>query len=132
MEKLLAVGPEIQIDVPVVKYVPRGANIAKFHIRAGSPEVRQHALGQAGTPVLFAENLDRNTLRHAPQQIECLYIQVVIYNQHRLLRQAVNLCVGDIGLQPLPVQNQKVLEGARVDEIRHDLLEKALVSLHLA
>lgn len=56
METLLADGPEIQIDVPVVEQVPRGTNIAKFHIRAGSPDVRQHALGQTGTPVLLAEN----------------------------------------------------------------------------
>ena len=98
MEKFLGVSPEIQIDVPVVKYVPRGTNIAKFHIRAGCPEVRQHALGQAGTPVLLAENLDRNTLRHAPQQVERLYIQVIIHNQHRLFCHAVDLRVGDIVL----------------------------------
>ena len=113
VEKLLAVGSEIQIDVPVVKHVPRGAYIAKFNIRTGCPEVRQHALGQAGSPVLLAENLDRNVLRHAPQQVERLYIQVVIYNQHRLLRHAVNLRIGDICLKPLPVQNQKVLESVR-------------------
>ena len=58
MEELLAVGPEIQIDVPVVEHVSRGTNIAKFNIRAGSPEVRQHAFGQASAPVLLAENLD--------------------------------------------------------------------------
>ena len=106
-----------------MEQVPRGTNIAKFNIRTGCPEVRQHALGQAGTPVLLAENLDRNILRHAPQQIERLYIQIVIYNQHRLFSHAVNLCVGDIGLQPLPVQNQKMLKSARVDEICHDLLD---------
>lgn len=129
MEKFFAVGPEIQIDVPVMKHVPRGANIVKFHIRAGGPEVRQHALGQAGTPVLLAENLDRNALRHAPQQIERLYIQIVIYNQYRLFSHAVNLRVGDVGLQALPVQNQKMFESARVDEICHDFLQ---VQVHLS
>lgn len=74
MEKLLAGSPEIQIDVSVMEHVPRGSNIAKFHIRAGGPEVRQHAPGQAGTAVLFAENLDKDTLRHASQQVEGLYI----------------------------------------------------------
>lgn len=53
VEKLLAVGSEIQIDVPVVKHVPRCAT------------------------VLFAENLDRNALRYAPQQIKRLYIQQI-------------------------------------------------------
>lgn len=67
-------GPEIQVNVPVVEHVPRGVNIVKFNIRAGFPEVRQHVFGQAGAPVLLAENLDRNTLRHAPQQVERLYI----------------------------------------------------------
>ncbi len=91
-------GPEIQVNVPVVEHVPRGVNIVKFSIRAGCPEVRQHVFGQAGAPVLLAENLDRNTLRHAPQQVERLYIQVIIHNQHRLFCHAVDLRVGDIVL----------------------------------
>lgn len=74
MEKLLAGGPKIQVDVSVMERIPRGANIVKLHIRAGCLEVRQHAPGQAGTTVLFAENLDRDTLRHAAQQVEGLYI----------------------------------------------------------
>ena len=74
MEKFLADGPEIQVDVSVMERIPRGANIVKLHIRAGGPEVCQHAPGQAGTTVLFAENLDRDSLRHAPQQVESLYI----------------------------------------------------------
>ena len=74
MEKLLVDGPKIQVDVSVVEYVPCGANIVKLHIRAGCLEVRQHAPGQAGTTVLFAENLDRDSLRHASQQVESLYI----------------------------------------------------------
>ena len=82
MEKLLAGGPKIQVDVSVVEYVPCGTNIVKFHIRAGGPEVCQHAPGQAGTTVLFAENLDRDTLRHAAQQVESLYIQVVAWLRH--------------------------------------------------
>ena len=82
MEKFLADGPEIQVDVSVVEYVPCGTNFVKFHIRAGGPEVCQHAPGQAGTTVLFAENLDRDTLRHAAQQVESLYIQVVAWLRH--------------------------------------------------
>ena len=50
MEKFLAVGPEIQVNVPVVEHVPRGMNIVKFNIRAGCPEVHQHVFGQAGAP----------------------------------------------------------------------------------
>ena len=82
MEKLLVDGPKIQVDVSVVEYVPCGANIVKLHIRAGCLEVCQHARCQAGTTVLFAENLDRDSLRHASQQVESLYIQVVAWLRH--------------------------------------------------
>ena len=47
-------------------------------------------------------------------------VDIVIDNQHRLLRHAVNLRVSDVRLQLVAVQNQEVPERRRINEIFHD------------
>ena len=85
-------------------------------------EIRLYRRGDFFVAPLFAENLDTQVFRDSAQQVQCFYTHIVVDNNDRLFRHAVDFRVSDIGFQLLSIENQEMFVGCWVDEVLHDFL----------
>ena len=100
--------------------------VVEFNIKTSIQKIFLNLFSLRFIAIFIAINHYGNALGDSAQKVESFDPDIVIDNRDRLLRHTVNLRIGNICIQLLPVQNQEMLESRRINEIFHNLLKIGL------